>query len=326
MFTVLSRQPSRVCASVRLCDEARASYVRHETFAQKATCPEWCLVPISSTFSPWCILDSLLQVLSQIMSAAPPPDFQMTQEQAHQLLSGMMSTRQMEVVMKIGAEASSAAIPSPRAKVESLLMEDLIEYGRRFGEKSPSMIHCFLFCGYHALLESRLSARDVCRYQEAILTMKAKDGRGETEAEKRKAYALLTRLHEKARAADPAIIETLRSSKSNVCCWSYEGLRVRLRAEPAKRGIVLNPFAPLPGGRTEGCQRGSLGDVERVHFDDEAAPREVYHNELKTLCAGCREVDGSSLCSRCQREPYCSRVCQERAWAAHKRVCVKASD
>lgn len=44
-----------------------------------------------------------------------------------------------------------------------------------------------------------------------------------------------------------------------------------------------------------------------------------------TNCANCGDANASSKCSRCKSAHYCSRACQKKDWAAHKKDCKEST-
>lgn len=181
--------------------------------------------------------------------------------------------------------------------LETLTQEDLDDYKRRIGRKSPTAMDAVRFGALSMALEKYLKGKDLDAYNKAIRNrdmetverlerkiIRRKDKPGHVDKRSNTTLPLGTRVRMKA---DGKIGVTCRNAK-----WT----------------IVTSPADE---------------QVFTIQISDEDHPRQdVKRNDFNVLCFNVDWSErGTNRCAKCLQAWYCSRECQKAAWKCHKPNC-----
>jgi hypothetical protein len=104
----------------------------------------------------------------------------------------------------------------------------------------------------------------------------------------------------------------------------HEAAVMAALAEPfGKTGGVkslVTRMDPVRGVVQEWVEGGGVGGMMASN-----PARQAEELKLTALCGGCGSPHGLKLCSKCRSAKFCSRECQEKGWALHKRDCKKVA-
>lgn len=191
-----------------------------------------------------------------------------------------------------------------------LTQADLDEFRARIGCRNPTPQHAFSFAMLLTKIQKRMSEKEVGLYSEAILCLREKPFPGTAE-DRSMSEKFIKVVERKALDARDKVVEKIAAKKERRSVGT-RGKRIRLVANPAKRGIVLKDCWVV--------QSNEVIEL-RVRFDsgEEAT---VVRSDMQVLCAACDDKDGRLICSRCCMEFYCGPECQKRHWSTHKPLCV----